>query len=88
MTGFPTPGRACSAPTCASRNPPRTIKTVTTFRLLRQTNCFSRFALVTGEVAPSGRSDVEVTAVAVDEYRRKLSRAFGGLCLDSSRRRG
>ncbi|WP_327042823.1 hypothetical protein OG400_12440 [Micromonospora ureilytica] len=44
---------------------------MTTFRLLRQTNRFSRFAQVTVEVAPSGRSEVEVTAVAVDEHRRE-----------------
>lgn len=44
---------------------------MTTFRLLRQTNRSSRFAQVTVEVAASSRSEVEVTAVAVDEHRRE-----------------
>ncbi|MEU4474283.1 hypothetical protein [Micromonospora sp. NPDC023888] len=44
---------------------------MTTFRLLRQTNRSSRFAKVTVEVAAAVRSDVEVTAVAVDEHRRE-----------------
>ncbi|MET8283091.1 hypothetical protein [Micromonospora sp. NPDC005174] len=46
---------------------------MTTFRLLRQTNRFSRFAQVTVEVAPSGQPDVEVTAVVVDEHRREAA---------------
>ncbi|WP_406071143.1 hypothetical protein [Micromonospora sp. NBC_01638] len=44
---------------------------MTTFRLLRQTNRSSRFAQVTVEVAASSRSDVEVSAVVVDEHRRE-----------------
>lgn len=44
---------------------------MTTFRLLRQTNRSSRFAQVTVEVTASSRSDVEVTAAALDEYRRE-----------------
>jgi hypothetical protein len=50
---------------------PGTIKAMTTFRLLRQTNRSSRFAQVTVEVAASSRSEVEVTAVAVDGHRRE-----------------
>jgi hypothetical protein len=44
---------------------------MTTFRLLRQTNRSARFAQVTVEVAASSRSEVEVTAIAVDEHRRE-----------------
>ncbi|WP_245601589.1 hypothetical protein [Hamadaea tsunoensis] len=42
---------------------------MTTFRLLQQTNRSSRFAQVTVEVTASSRSEVEVTAVVVEEHR-------------------
>ena len=56
-------------PPCRGRNPAGTIRSVTTFRLLRQTNRSSRFAQVTVEVAASSRPEVEVTATAADEHR-------------------
>jgi len=48
-----------------------TIRIVSTFRLLRQTNRSSRFAAVTVEVAAASRSEVEVTALAAGEHRRE-----------------
>src|SRR6266508_6754455 len=59
------------APACRGRNPAGTIRSMTTFRLLRQTNRSSRFAQVTVEVAASSRPEVEVTATAADEHRRE-----------------
>ncbi|MGW3788422.1 hypothetical protein ACWD5Z_27845 [Micromonospora chokoriensis] len=44
---------------------------MTTFRLLAQTSRSARFAEVTVEVAASDRSEVEVTAAAIDEHRRE-----------------
>lgn len=44
---------------------------MTTFRLLRHTKRSTRFAQVTVDVAPSSRSEVDVTAIAADEHRRE-----------------
>src|SRR5690349_1149011 len=45
------------------------MKIMTTFRLLRQTNRSSRFALVTVQVEPSNRLAVEVAATVAVEHR-------------------
>jgi hypothetical protein len=56
---------------------------MTTFRLLRQTNRFSRFAQVSVDLAPSNQPEVEVTATVAGLYRREAELgarwALGGL---------